>query len=84
MSEAPWQVVVTPPATKALRRLGRVQRERLQRAIARLPAGDTKRLVGLDEWRLRVGDWRIRYAVDAAACRIVVVAVDPRGSAYKP
>lgn len=84
MSEAPWQVVVTPPATKALRRLDRVQRERLQRAIARLPAGDTKRLVGLDEWRLRVGDWRVRYVVDAAVRRIVVLAVDPRGSAYKP
>ena len=84
MSQEPWQVVVTSPVTKALRRLDRVQRERLQRAIARLPAGDTKRLVGLDEWRLRVGDWRVRYAVDAPARRIVVLAVDPRGSAYKP
>jgi mRNA-degrading endonuclease RelE of RelBE toxin-antitoxin system len=29
-----------------------------------------------------VGDWRVRYVVDAAARRIVVLAIDPRGSAY--
>lgn len=54
-------------------------------AIDRLPAGDTKRLVGsTDRWRLRVGDWRVRFIRDDAARVFVVTAVAPRGSAYKP
>ena len=27
-------------------------------------AGDVRRLAGIDEWRRRVGDWRILFAVD--------------------
>jgi mRNA interferase RelE/StbE len=48
-----------------------------------LPDGDVKRLRGRgDEWRLRVGDWRVRFRVDWERHIIVVIAVLPRGSAY--
>ena len=53
-------------------------------AIHRLPGGDTKKLVGsTDAWRLRVGDWRVRFRPDPVARVFVVTAVAPRGSAYK-
>lgn len=85
MTEAPWQVVVAPPATKALRRLDRVQRERITRAILLLPDGDTLQLKGQPgDWRLRVGEWRVRFRLDRQARRIDVLAVLPRSSAYKP
>ena len=45
--------------------------------------GDFRRLAGLPEWRLRVGDWRVRFAVDADAAAVVILRVLPRGSAYR-
>lgn len=68
-----------------MRRLGRVDRQRLERGIDALPAGDIKRLEGSEGlWRLRVGNWRVIFRWDSAALRITVVIVSPRGSAYKP
>jgi mRNA-degrading endonuclease RelE of RelBE toxin-antitoxin system len=34
-----------------------------------------------DEWRLRVGDWRVRLRLDFDARSVVVVRVLPRGRA---
>lgn len=34
-------------------------------------------------WRLHVGDWRILYTVDEEAQAVYVVAVRPRGQAYR-
>jgi len=48
-----------------------------------LPAGNVKRLQGSDEFRCRVGDWRIRFSKDAASRVITVLAVTSRGDAYK-
>lgn len=69
-----------------LRRLGRKDRERIQNAIRDLPLhGNIKPLKGADRfWRLRVGDWRIRYCLDEDQRVVTVTAVQPRGSAYKP
>jgi len=54
-------------------------------AIDRLPAGDVRRLRGRSpEWRLRVGDWRVRFERDDPKRRINILAVRSRGSAYKP
>jgi mRNA interferase RelE/StbE len=69
---------------KSLRRLPRPERERLLNAIADLPSGDVRPLHGLpDGWRLRVGDWRVRFRRDDAERVIDVVLVAARGSAYK-
>lgn len=45
--------------------------------------GDYRRLVGLPEWRLRVGEWRVRFAVDAASSAVVILRILPRGRAYR-
>jgi mRNA interferase RelE/StbE len=75
--------VIAPAATKTLRKLPRNEQERIQAAIWRLPAGDVRRLQGRrDEWRLRIGDWRVLIRLDQNAHLIVVTAVKPRGGAY--
>ena len=44
-------------------------------------AGGIRRLNTI-EWRLRVGDWRIRFAFDDDSRVIIVLRVLPRGRAY--
>ncbi|WP_337312861.1 type II toxin-antitoxin system RelE/ParE family toxin, partial [Candidatus Aeolococcus gillhamiae] len=79
------QIVVLPPAVKVLRQLGRVDRRRIEAAVDRLPTGDVKPPGGRSgEWRLRVCDWRVIYRLDGEQRLIVILAVRPRGSAYKP
>lgn len=41
------------------------------------------RLQGRDGFRLRVGDWRVLYDLDQNSNRLVIVAIEPRGSAYR-
>ena len=46
--------------------------------------GDVRKLQGTDfEWRLRVGDWRVRFVYDYEETIIRVVRVLPRGRAYR-
>jgi mRNA interferase RelE/StbE len=56
-------------------------------ALARLAdtsQGDVTRLQGVsDEWRLRVGDWRVRFRYDHTARTLVVLRILPRGQAYR-
>ncbi len=64
-----WAVVRTRPAVADPRRLDRQTTERIRRAVRRLAdesTDDAARLQGVSppEWRLRVGDWRVRFAHD--------------------
>jgi len=69
---------------KSLRKLGRKDRERIQVAIGELPNGDVKRLRGPERlWRLRVGDWRVIFDRRANDHMIDILAVRPRGRAYR-
>lgn len=87
MSEPHWRVVVDDRARKDLRRIDPPTRERILRAIARLAqgaelTGDVKRLQGSHEYRLRVGDWRVRFEREDQQLVITIVRVLPRGRAY--
>ena len=83
MTEEPWRIEIRGSALKDLRRLSRTDRERLAAAIDKLPAGDVRKLTGVERiWRLRVGDWRVLFRVDYATKLIDVQAVRPRGRAY--
>jgi mRNA interferase RelE/StbE len=46
------------------------------------PNNNVKRLKGGDQFRLRVGDWRVVYTIDNGRVVIVVVRIAPRGSVY--
>lgn len=69
---------------KSLRKLGRKDRERISVAIGQLPEGDVKRLRGPERlWRLRVGEWRVIFDRRASEKTIDVLAIRPRGRAYR-
>ena len=48
--------------------------------LARNP--NLKRLQASGGYRLRVGDWRVFYSLDAKAKTLTVEGVEPRGGAY--
>ncbi len=89
MSEAQhWEVVLTRQAEKALRRLPRTLLQRIDRALTALSTDptppDCKKLVGQpDLYRVRVGDWRIVYALEAQRLVVLVVRIAPRGAVYR-
>jgi mRNA interferase RelE/StbE len=87
VSEPYWRVVFDDRARKDLRRIDPPTRKRILNAIERLAqsaelTGDVKRLRGSDEFRLRVGDWRVRFEREDRKLTIVIVRVLPRGRAY--
>lgn len=76
---------MTPPARRDLRRLDPPVQRRITNALDRFVAdpyaGDIRRLNTI-EWRLRVGDWRVRFAFDDEQHVIIVLRVLPGGRAY--
>ncbi len=80
-------MIVAKQPEKVLCKLPRDVRERIDRAILALaeeprPAG-CKKLAGYaDLYRVRVGDWRIVYAIKDAELIVLVIEVTPRGGAY--
>lgn len=69
------------PAQKFLKRLNRTDKERILRAIYKLPEGENiKRLKGhQDLLRLRVGDYRVIYTVNNGKLVVCVVDIGNRG-----
>lgn len=87
MNAPHWRVIFSTNARKDLKRIDPPARERIVRAIDRLAeneqlTGDVKRLRGSAEYRLRVGDWRVRFLRDGDRLVITVIRVLPRGRAY--
>jgi mRNA interferase RelE/StbE len=88
MSESvQWQVIISRKAERALRPLPKDLLQRLRQAIDELgsnprPIGYTK-LAGSDFYRIRVGEWRIVYAIEDEQLIVLVVTVAPRGSVYR-
>ncbi len=83
-----WEVQLARQPQRILRRLPRDLRHRLDQAIRALPndprPSGCKKLAGYDNlYRLRVGDWRISYAIEEDRLVILVLEVAPRGDAYR-
>lgn len=55
------------------------------RRLAETDLGDVTKLTGLKppEWRLRVGDWRVRFAYVDDDNVLMVLRVLPRSKAYE-
>ncbi len=79
--------VFSARAGRDFKRLDPPVQRRIVAALDRLtddpPAGDVVRLVNSDEWRLRVGDWRVRFQRNQETGVINVLRVLPRGRAYR-
>jgi len=82
-----YQLEITKPATRALRRMpvnaARLIRGRFDQVVEDpMRAPNVKPLKGRPGFRLRVGDWRVIYELDHARRRLVVLDIGPRGSVY--
>jgi mRNA interferase RelE/StbE len=89
MSEEPvgkWTLSYARRAEKDLARVDAPVRRRVFAALERLATDDSaieaRKLKSVDEWRIRVGDWRVRFTRDEGARTIHVTHVLPRGRAY--
>lgn len=88
MSEEPagrWTLSYARRAEKDIARLDAQVRRRVFAALERLAADttiDARKLKTVDEWRIRVGAWRVRFTRDNGARTIHVTHVLPRGRAY--
>ena len=82
------RVVLTQRAEHDLRRLPQREQARVRRALdgltTRPPTGDVKKLQATArEWRLRVGDWRVRFTLSDDGGTVFILRVLPRGGAYR-
>jgi mRNA interferase RelE/StbE len=87
VSDGHWRIELAPRARRDLGRLDRQVQRRIVAALDRLGvraqlSGDVRRLVGSTDYRLRVGDWRVRFEIDGDRLLITVLRVLPRGRAY--
>jgi mRNA interferase RelE/StbE len=82
-----FRVEVRRSAEKELGRLSEEIRTRISKALLNLaeqpfPAG-VKKLHGSDGYRIRVGDYRILYTVDAGASVVTISAIGHRSDVYR-
>lgn len=83
-----YAVQIIKREQKVLERLPRDLLQRIRRAISGLavdprPAG-CKKLAGYEDYyRIRVGDWRITYAIFDDTLIVLIIEVAPRGDAYR-
>jgi mRNA interferase RelE/StbE len=83
-----WSILVHRDAEKILRKLDRQTFLRIRGAINQLaldprPAGH-KRIMGTENiYRIRVGEWRISYALEKEQLIILIVEISTRGDAYR-
>lgn len=83
-----WRIVWTQRALREASRLHRQILQRITEALERYAAdehGDVLRLKDIEppEWRLRVGDWRVRFQLDFEERILYVLRVLPRDKAYR-
>ena len=82
-----YEVLLKRSAERELSNLHHATHDRIIRRIAGLgstprPAGAVK-LQGQDAYRVRVGDYRVLYAVDDARRRVEVIAIGHRRDVYR-
>lgn len=77
------KTIFTKRAVKAVSRMDVPTKQRIHRAISRIPDGDVKPLKGASNaYRVRVGDWRILFTYPADGV-VQIEKIEPRGQVYK-
>lgn len=82
-----YKVRIIRTAEKEMDKLLRAVHARISRRILSLednprPRG-ARKFSGRDEYRLRVGDYRVLYTIDDKTCAVTVFAVGHRGEVYR-
>ena len=88
MGEDRWQIIIHRKAEKTLKRLRGEMLNRTRQAIRSLaenprPKGYKKIMGHENLFRIRVGDWRIIYAIEDEQLIILILTVAPRSGIYK-
>jgi len=83
-----WQVIISREPKKILAKVPADLRRRILAKLHGLesnprPAGCVKLESYANMYRVRVGDWRIAYAVEDDKLIVLVLEIAPRGGAYK-
>ncbi|MDO8381115.1 type II toxin-antitoxin system RelE/ParE family toxin [Phenylobacterium sp.] len=83
-----YRLTITRDAVKALGAIQKRDRARIYERLDQLAAdpfstSGVKKLKGQDNYRLRVGDYRVLYLVEDAELLIVVVDVGHRREVYR-
>lgn len=80
-----YRIEIDKRAVKFITKQPKPQRERLFKAIYKLPEmGDIKQMQGYSSYyRLRVGDYRVIYTVNDDVLLVRVVEIGNRGDIYK-
>ncbi len=81
-----YKVTFSKSVAKTILKYDKPTRERIYKALNRLPYGDVKRLQGQDNppyFRLRVGTIRVLFIKDDINMEIFVLEIDSRGDVYK-
>ena len=79
------RIIYDKPAVKFLKRQSKETQERIVSAIHKLPhSGDIKPLAGrINEFRLRIGGFRVIYSVENDILIVRVLDIGNRGDVYK-
>lgn len=86
---ASYRLALTETAEKELKRLPNSMTARIAGRIEKLaatprPSGCKKLKGGMNEWRIRIGDYRVIYEIDDAAKTIDITRIAHRQWAYEP
>lgn len=88
MGDGARQIRITERAERDLKQLPTRDQARVRAALdgltTRPPTGDIRKLQGIEgEWRLRVGNWRVRFRLSNDQQSVDVLRILPRGRAYR-
>jgi mRNA interferase RelE/StbE len=84
-----WSVAYSTDAFKTLSGMDRTVAKRIRAKIMALardptaPNNNVKKLVGVEGYRLRVGDWRVIYTLQHRTLTVIVVRVGHRREVYQ-
>ena len=79
-----YKIKIRPKALKFIEKQDKYQRIRIYKAIYNLPNGDVKKMVGCkNEYRLRIGNYRIIYEQIQNEFIILITKAENRGQIYK-
>jgi mRNA interferase RelE/StbE len=82
-----YQILILPAAEKSLSKLPKKMQLRVQGAITTLASNPlppvAKKLVGRDNYRLRVSDYRIVYSIHENILTVKIVSVGHRREIYR-
>jgi mRNA interferase RelE/StbE len=83
----PYQIILTNAANKQLRKLPNQIAQRIQAQLLELennPRPDgCKKLVNVEAWRIRIGDYRVIYEIHDKILIVSVIEIGHRRDIYK-